>query len=120
MEPNLKLKAQLSIGDEIAMGPGKADLLDAIDAAGSISAAARSMGLSYRRAWLMVDTMNRLFAAPLVQTTRGGPGGARLTEAGRSALVAYRRLEGAMRDGTAAPASALVGLLRNSGLKVSG
>ncbi len=115
VEPNLKLKAQLFVGNEIAIGPGKADLLDAIAAAGSISAAARSMGLSYRRAWLMVDVMNRLFAAPLVQTTRGGPGGAQLTEAGLSALGAYRALEAAMREGTSQTAGDLIAMLKVSG-----
>jgi molybdate transport system regulatory protein len=66
----LKLKAQFLVDGEIALGPGKADLLDAIAALGSISAAAHALGLSYRRAWLMVDAMNRLFADPPVQTAR--------------------------------------------------
>ena len=68
----LKLKLQLYCGDEIAMGPGKADLLEAIAREGSISAAGRAMGMSYRRAWLLVDTMNRCFRAPLVETHPGG------------------------------------------------
>jgi hypothetical protein len=63
----LKLKLQLYCGDEIAMGPGKADLLEAIAREGSISAAGRALGMSYRRAWLLVDTMNRCFRAPLVE-----------------------------------------------------
>jgi molybdate transport system regulatory protein len=90
---DLKLKAQIMRDGEIALGPGKADLLDAIAAHGSISAAGRAMGLSYRRAWLMVDTMNRCFAAPLVATRKGGPGGARLTDEGVAVLAAYRRLQ---------------------------
>lgn len=100
----LKLKVQLLCGDQIAMGPGKADLLQAIDHDGSISAAARSMGMSYRRAWMLVDTMNRCFAEPLVMTTPGGGrrAGAVLSEAGRQALGAYRQLtrqvEAASRD----------------------
>lgn len=89
----LKLKAQLLVGNEIAFGPGKADLLDAIRSAGSITAAARRMGLSYRRAWTMVDTMNRLFAEPLVVTAFGARGGASLTPAGETALSAYRQLQ---------------------------
>lgn len=89
----LKLKAQLMVGDEIAMGPGKADLLDAIDRHGSISAAGRAMSLSYRRAWLMVDAMNRLFEEPVVATHSGGRKGAALTEAGRQLLVDYRTIE---------------------------
>lgn len=90
----LKIKLQLYCGDEIAMGPGKADLLDAIAATGSISGAARSLGMSYRRGWLLVDVMNRCFAAPLVDTQPGGGkgAGARLTEAGQAALASYRGL----------------------------
>ncbi|MEO0062842.1 MAG: hypothetical protein RLZZ08_1402 [Pseudomonadota bacterium] len=90
----LKLKLQLYCGPEIAMGPGKADLLDAIARTGSISAAARALGMSYRRGWLLVDTMNRCFAAPLVETRAGGGAGAgaKLSIAGEEALKAYRAL----------------------------
>src|SRR6188768_2685407 len=75
----------------IAMGPGKADLLKAIDASGSISAAARSLGMSYRRAWLLVDTMNQSFKAPVVETLTGGQkgGGARVTDTGHEVLRRY-------------------------------
>jgi molybdate transport system regulatory protein len=98
----LKLKAQILVGEDIALGPGKADLLEAIAKAGSISAAARAMGLSYRRAWLLVDMMNKSFRAPLVETGRGGAarGGAKVTELGRQMLTRYRALEAAI--GTAA------------------
>ena len=91
----LKLKLQLYCGDEIAMGPGKADLLEAIAREGSISAAGRAMGMSYRRAWLLVDVMNRCWAEPLVETAAGGShgGGAKVTAAGRDVLAAYRALE---------------------------
>lgn len=92
----LKLKAQLMVGEEIAFGPGKADLLDAIRAAGSISGAARHMKLSYRRAWLMVDAMNRLFEEPLVVTSPGARGGATVTPAGEQALSIYRELQSAL------------------------
>jgi molybdate transport system regulatory protein len=90
----LKLKLQLYCGDEIAMGPGKADLLEAIARAGSISGAGRALGMSYRRAWLLVDTMNRCFEKPLVETHPGGGknAGARLTPEGEMALAAYRAL----------------------------
>jgi len=96
----LKLKLQLYCGDEIAMGPGKADLLEAIAREGSISAAARSLGMSYRRGWLLVDQMNRCFTEPLVEARPGGgkSAGASVTPAGEAALAAYRtlsaRLEG--------------------------
>ncbi len=90
----LKLKLQLYCGEEIAMGPGKADLLDAIAREGSISAAGRAMGMSYRRAWMLVDTMNRCFEQPLVETHPGGGknAGAKLTPEGEAALAAYRGL----------------------------
>jgi molybdate transport system regulatory protein len=67
----LKLKLQLYCGSEIAMGPGKAVLLQAIGRTGSISAAGRALGMSYRRAWLLVDTMNRCFGKPLVEAQSG-------------------------------------------------
>jgi molybdate transport system regulatory protein len=98
----LKIKIQLYCGDEIAMGPGKADLLDAIDRAGSISAAGRALGMSYRRTWLLVDAMNRCWSAPLVETVVGGgrDKGAHVTPLGRSVLMHYRSLQSQI--GTAA------------------
>lgn len=79
----------------IALGPGKADLLEAIGGEGSISAAARRMGMSYRRAWSLVDTMNNSFQKPLVDTAAGGRGGggARLTPLGETVLRRYRAME---------------------------
>lgn len=91
--PLLKIKLQLYCGEEIAMGPGKADLLEAIEREGSISAAARALSMSYRRAWLLVDTMNRCWGDRLVQTGGGGRGGASVTEPGRRVLSAYRALQ---------------------------
>lgn len=91
----LKLKLQLVCGDRFAMGPGKADLLEAIDREGSIKAAGRALGMSYRRTWLLVDEMNRCFQERLVDTLPGGgrERGARLSACGRMVLVAYRELE---------------------------
>ena len=99
----LKLKAQLLCGDDIAMGPGKADLLEAIAAGGSISAAGRALGMSYRRTWLLVDEMNRCWRAPLVETAAGGTrgGGARVTPLGAEVLGHYRELERRMAEATA-------------------
>jgi molybdate transport system regulatory protein len=93
--PELKIKLQIYCGEEIAMGPGKADLLDAIAAAGSISAGARTIGMSYRRAWLLVDTMNRCWKEPLIETAPGGQAraGARITPFGREVLAGYRALQ---------------------------
>ncbi|MBV1691691.1 LysR family transcriptional regulator [Novosphingobium sp. G106] len=94
-EAILKLKVQLYSGEEIAMGPGKADLLEAIRAHGSISAAGRAMGMSYRRAWLLVDAMNRCWQRPLVETSPGSAhgGGARVSAFGETVLTHYRALQ---------------------------
>ena len=111
----LKLKAQLFCGDEPAMGPGKAALLEAIDTAGSIAAGARALGMSYRRAWLLVDEMNRCFAGKLVDTVAGGgtSRGATLSEDGRAVLTAFRDVEARMMAAAAGSAyDTLRGLLR--------
>jgi molybdate transport system regulatory protein len=91
----LKLKAQIYCGDIAAMGPGKADLLEAINREGSIAAAGRALGMSYRRSWILVDEMNRCFREKLVETLTGGgrERGARLTDTGRMVLAAYRDLD---------------------------
>lgn len=96
----LKLKAQIFCGSEPAMGPGKAALLEAIDREGSISAAGRALGMSYRRTWLLVDSMNRCWADKLVDTTPGGgrDKGARVTDCGRQVLALYRALERDLLD----------------------
>lgn len=91
----LKVQARVMLDEEIAFGPGKADLLDAIQATGSISAAGKQLSMSYRRAWLLVDSMNRCFQQPLVATATGGThgGGTRLTDAGIEVLNRYRKLQ---------------------------
>ena len=95
MKTKIALRLRLWHDDEVAMGPGKADLLEAIEQTGSISAAARAMQMSYRRAWLLVDVMNRCFREPLVHSSAGGAqgGGARLTEAGGRVLAQFRAME---------------------------
>lgn len=92
--PALKVKIQIYCGNEIAMGPGKADLLDAITAHGSISAAAKAMGMSYRRAWQLVDAMNRCWTGPLVDAVAGGSHerGARVAPLGEEVLRLYRAM----------------------------
>ena len=87
-------KLRLMFGDQIAMGPGKAELLRAIAATGSISASAKRLGMSYRRAWLLVDTMNRCFREPLVASATGGSGGggARVTAFGLEVLAAFESM----------------------------
>ena len=103
-KPRVQFRLRINRKDDIAIGPGKVDLLEAIQAAGSISAAARSVGMSYRRAWLLVDTMNRCFRTPVVEAGAGGEGGggARLTRLGVEVIERYRRIErGAARAGAA-------------------
>ena len=88
-------RLRILMGKTIALGPGKADLLDAISQSGSISAAARDMNMSYSRAWKLIEAMNRDFRFPLVVASSGGSGGggAQLTDAGAEALKRYRRIE---------------------------
>ena len=80
-------------GDVILVGPGKADLLEAIGREGSIRAAAAALGMSYMRAWSLVRTMNDAFREPLVESHRGGGGGASLTREGKAVLALYRRMQ---------------------------
>ena len=93
IHPHIRIR--IPFGDDYAIGPGKADLLEAIDRTGSISAAARALKMSYRRAWLLVDTMNRCFKQALVETATGGArgGGAHVTELGRDVLLRFRTIE---------------------------
>jgi molybdate transport system regulatory protein len=97
MRKPTRLGARLRIAIEpgVALGPGKADLLEAIAETGSISAAGRRLKMSYRRAWLLVDEMNNDFATPLVQAAKGGShgGGAALTGTGEEVLGRYRNME---------------------------
>ena len=106
-------RLRILLGSAIALGPGKAELLRAIGESGSISAAAREMGMSYRRAWQLVETMNRCFRAPLVEAAPGGKGGggARLTDAGREALARYRAMEEKAASSVAAEMAAFEELL---------
>jgi len=94
------IRIRLLLGEDgVKFGPGKADLLDGIAAQGSIAAAGRRMGMSYRRAWSLVDEMNSAFAQPLVTSSRGGVqgGGAALTADGQAVLAHYRALEAKVR-----------------------
>ena len=88
-------RLRILLGREIAIGPGKAELLRLIEEMGSISAAAREMGMSYRRAWTLVETMNGAFREPLVEAAIGGRGGggAQVTDFGREVLNRYRVME---------------------------
>ena len=93
----------------IAIGPGKADLLAGIRETGSIAAAGRRLRMSYRRAWSLVDELNRAFREPLVDASKGGSGGggARLTRRGEAVLDRYRRIHAAATAAIAADIAAL-------------
>lgn len=88
-------RLRIVFGEALRLGPGKIDLLEAIGRTGSISAAGRELGMSYRRAWVLVDAVNKMFTQPVVTTAAGGAqgGGAQLTTFGRALVTAYRRIE---------------------------
>jgi molybdate transport system regulatory protein len=89
-----RLKISIVFGSGARIGPGKAMLLQSIRDTGSISAAAREMGMSYKRAWLLLDSMNQAFTEPVVMAAPGGAGGggATLTPFGAEVLERYRRI----------------------------
>lgn len=101
-------------GEDIAVGPGKVELLAQVKKSGSLLEAAKAMDMSYMRAWLLVKTMNRCFKEPLVTLTRGGRkgGGAILTETGERALALYQQLEKRSLDGTRPIQSQLIRLMK--------
>jgi len=91
----MRLTLRIDINDQQKFGPGKARLPELVDEHGSITAAGRAMGMSYRRAWMLIDDLNTMFAAKLVEAKPGGTGGggAHLTDLGRDVVAAYRRIE---------------------------
>ena len=104
-----RLTLRIDFDEARALGPGKIKLLELIDSLGSIAAAGRRMGMSYRRAWLLVDSLNRCFRLPLVASQTGGPrgGGASLTELGHHVVQHYRGAENAAQTAGAADIAAL-------------
>lgn len=109
-----KLRLRIQFGKDAMIGPGKADLLARIAETGSIAAAGRMMGMSYKRAWMLVETMNAIFAAPVVISTRGGSagGGALLTETGEAVLARYRLIEARAAEACQPDIAALLALVR--------
>jgi molybdate transport system regulatory protein len=90
-----RLRIRIVFDDAEMIGPGKVELLERVDRCGSIAAAGREMGMSYKRAWQLIGMLNAMFMEPLVDSTRGGAGGggAVLTDTGRKVLTLYRALE---------------------------
>jgi molybdate transport system regulatory protein len=112
-----RLVLQLHFDRENRIGPGKIELLEKIDATGSISAAGRAMDMSYRRAWLLVDAMNRTFHAPLVATRLGGTsmGRARLTRLGHEVVQLYREIGQIAQDAANTRIARLESLIAEGG-----
>lgn len=108
-----RLRIRIVFGEDEMIGPGKAELLERIDRCGSIAAAGRQMGMSYKRAWQLVGYLNEMFREPLVDSTRGGPGGggAVLTAAGREVLALYQAFEAEAAEAGAARLEALRSML---------
>lgn len=108
---------RLKLGQEIAIGPGKADVLEGIEQTGSLAETGRQLGMSYQRVWSLVRVMNRSFALPLVLTQRGGAagGGAVLTPTGRRVLLLFRQIEQEAQRAVAVRLPKLMALLRSDG-----
>jgi len=100
---------RVTISGDFYVGPGRADLMELIAETGSISESAKRMGMSYKRAWNLVQALNEGFGAPLVETARGGAaqGGALLTEAGIEVVARYRHMQEATREAIARDLEAL-------------
>ena len=111
-----RLKLRI-VFDSTMLGPGKAELLAGIRATGSISAAGRQMGMSYKRAWMLVEEMNNAYRTPLVASARGGAGGggAQLTETGEAILALYHEIMARAEKAVAEPVARLESLLRQPG-----
>lgn len=95
MKPVAQFRLRITKDNNIAIGPGKVALLEAIVTTGSITAAAKTLGMSYRRAWLLIDSMNQMFKSPVVDAATGGKhgGGASVTATGLKVIECYRRIE---------------------------
>ncbi|MDB6002144.1 MAG: ModE family transcriptional regulator [Rhizobacter sp.] len=113
-KPEVRLRLRVTSGGVIAIGPGKVDLLEAVATQGSISAAARSLGMSYRRAWLLLDELNHALKSPAITTATGGErgGGAHLTATGEAVIAHYRQLEAEALAAGASHIKKLLKLLR--------
>lgn len=107
------LKLRIKLCAMAALGPGKVDLLQAIERCGSITAAAKDQGMSYRRAWGLLEELNHALAEPVVGTSFGGArgGGASLTATGRAVIDIYRRIESKAQAAIADELAELSGLL---------
>jgi molybdate transport system regulatory protein len=112
-KPVARFRLRVTVGEVIAIGPGKIQLLEAIRETGSITAAAKSLGMSYRRAWLLLDELNHALRKPAVDSAKGGVqgGGSALTPVGQQLIDTYRRIEDTAASACAADIKRLLGLV---------
>ena len=113
-KPVARLHIRIAFDSGLVVGPGKVDLLEHVRDTGSISAAGRRMKMSYKRAWDLIDAMNRHFATPVVETSKGGAGGggAKLTAMGEEVIERYRRIQSQAAEAVDAEARSLHRRLR--------
>ena len=111
--PELRFRLRITAGEVIAIGPGKVALLEAIAATGSITAAAKQLGMSYRRAWLLLDALNHALKTPAVDSAKGGAagGGSVITDVGWQVMTLYRQIEATASSACAADIKQLLALL---------
>ncbi|WP_239482876.1 LysR family transcriptional regulator [Paraburkholderia sp. C35] len=110
---DVRFRLRILVGDTVAIGPGKMALLEAIQENGSISAAARSLGMSYRRAWVLLDELNSLLREPATSASTGGAtgGGCQLTDVGEALVRLYRQINLEASQACAVHLAALRGLI---------
>ncbi len=113
-KPEVRFRMRIRHADAVAIGPGKIDLLEAVREHGSISAAARSLGMSYRRAWLLIDELNKTLKSPATSSETGGTagGGCVLTPVGEKIVRLYRDIETEAANACAGQISALTKLIK--------
>ena len=112
--PQLRLRMRVTRGDAIAVGPGKVELLEALQRTHSINGAAKALGMSYRRAWLLVDELNAALREPAVRSATGGShgGGSELTATGTELVRLYRAIEQRAQQACALEIDELLALLK--------
>lgn len=112
-QPQARFRFRITAGETIAIGPGKVALLEAVAKTGSITTAAKSLDMSYRRAWLLLDETNKALKSPAVDSSKGGQhgGGTALTPLGEQLVALYRGIEKTAEKACAAEIRQLVRLL---------
>jgi molybdate transport system regulatory protein len=112
--PEVRFRMRIRTGEAVALGPGKVDLLEAVREHGSISAAARSLDMSYRRAWMLIDELNRSLKSPATHSEQGGQsgGGCTLTPVGETIVRLYRDVEEEAQRSCAKQIAELTRLIR--------